>query len=317
VTYVIPSHVTVRRTIASSMLAAAFLLVLLVQVAPVSAQTTGSSTSSGNATSMTVSSYSTGTNIPASTGCTPPADAAPASLITTLGTNSTHAKRESMGQAPRRDIYLFLGGALLTGLLVLIGIVWLVVYAVTRGSRRNDSANPNQRRSHAGRNAFVVVFIIAILIFATGSYLIAPYLTKAPEAQSNGVLENIVNPNSQFGVDPISIKYFYVEAYVNGASTLLEGNFSVASGPDVQVVIIPDTLRNQFFGDLENGTFSGGISGCTVAGIPTLYDSGLVSSGAFAVAVPPVSNQTQYDVVFANPSMNQSTSVSANVYYGY
>jgi hypothetical protein len=292
------------------MLAGAFLLILLVQVAPAAAQTTSS-----NAITSTSTVYSTGTNIPPSTGCTAPGDAAPASLITTLGSNAS-SKRENLMDAPKVDLILFLGGGLLTGLLILVGIIWLVVLGVTRGSRRKDSAQGQPRRSHAGRYAFLAILIIAILMTATGFNLVQPYIQKSQNNESNGFLQNIVAPGNQYGVDPLSIKYFYVEAFANNASTLIEGNFSVSSGPNVQVVIIPDTLRNQWFGDLENGTF-GGMSGCTMAGIPTLYDSGFVSSGAFAVAIPPVSNVTQYDLVFANPSGNQSTTFAANAYYGY
>lgn len=54
-----------------------------------------------------------------------------------------------------------------------------------------------------------------------------------------------------------------------------------------------------------------------MAGIPMMYNSGLASSGAFSVAISIVSNQTQYYVLFTNPSSNEATVVHTNAYYGY
>jgi hypothetical protein len=47
------------------------------------------------------------------------------------------------------------------------------------------------------------------------------------------------------------------------------------------------------------------------------YNSGLGTSGSFAVQLPALTNQTTYDVVFANPSCVNSTTATANVYWGY
>ena len=275
-----------------------------------------------SAQSSTTATVSTGTNIPSPTGCTAPGYSAPASLLTTLGSNKTVSRGFTIGTPPASDRtyeYIFIAGGALLALLILIGIVWGVALLATRGRRRNnqDGSVP-AKRSHAGRNAYLAVLLIVIIVFGSAAYVLSPYLIPQTRFtnESNGMVQNIASPYDQIVLNPISIKYFYEPAYVNGESTLLEGNFSVSSGGPVTVVVVPDSLRPALFSDLQNGTLNG-VSGCTMAGISVYYDSGPAASGAFAVEIPPVTNQTTYDVIFANSSQSQTITVTANVFWGY
>jgi hypothetical protein len=291
---------------------AALLLLALSYLPAASAQSSTTSTAT----------VSTGTNIPAPTGCTAPGYLAPASLLTTLGSNKSVSNGFTLGNPPKSDRpyeYLFLAGGALLALLILVGIVWAVVILATRGRRRNDQAgSAPAKRSHAGRNAYLALLLITIVVTGSAGYVLSPYLVPHAkvEIEPNGMVQNIASPYNQIQLDPTSIKYFYVPAYVNGESTLLEGNFTVSSGGPVTVVVVPDSMRPAFFADLQNGTFTG-VSGCTMAGMSVYYDSGPATSGAFAVEIPPVTNQTTYDAIFANPSANQTITLTANVFWAY
>jgi len=274
----------------------------------------------GGTTSTTT--VSTGTNIPPATGCTAPGYLAPASLLTTLGSNKSISKGFTIGTPPKSDRtyeYIFIAGGALLALLILVGIIWGIVILATRGRRRNDPAgSAPAKRSHAGRNAYLALLLIVIIVFGSAAYVLSPYLIPQTRVtnETNGMVQNIASPYDQISLDPLSIKYDYVPAYVNSESTLLEGNFTVSSGAPVTAVVVPDSLRPAFFADLQNGTLTG-VSGCTMAGISVYYDSGPASSGAFAVEIPPVTNQTTYDVIFANPSGNQTVFLTANVFWAY
>ena len=58
-------------------------------------------------------------------------------------------------------------------------------------------------------------------------------------------------------------------------------------------------------------------SDCSRPELMVYYNSGLGTSGSFAVQLPALTNQTTYDVVFANPTFVNSTTATANVYWGY
>ncbi len=288
---------------------------------PVALQTAPSAIKLDGATAVFETTVSTGTNIPSPSGCTAPGYLAPSSLITTLGSNITKTSSGLRFKTiPKSDtIYgvLLLGAGALIALLILVGVAWAIVIGVTRAVRRSKGDIPGQRRSHTGRNIYIVLFLIAIVIFAPSLYILSPYIsTTKVTSHPGGVLENIASPQDQIQIlAPHSIKFFYEPAYAN-ESTLLEGNFTVLSGADVQVVVIPDSLRADWFADLSNGTFVG-VTGCNMAGISVYYDSGPVTSGAFAVKIPPPANLTTYDVIFADSSATQNVTLIANVYWGY
>lgn len=306
-------HVKLDRKVLLSLAALATLLLLALTYLP-------AASAQSSTTSTTV--VSTGTNIPLPTGCTAPGYLAPASLITTLGSNKTVSKGYTMGTPPKSDRpyeYLFIGGGAPLALLILVGIVWGIIILATRGKRRNDQAgSAPAKRSHAGRNAYLAVLLIAIIVTGSAGYVLSPYLIPHQKViyEPNGMVQNIASPYDQTQIDPISIKYYYVPAYVNSEPSLLEGNFTVSSGGPVTAVVLPDSMRPAFFADLQNGTFVG-VSGCTMAGMSVYYDSGPTTSAAFAVEIPPVTNQTTYDVIFANPSGNQTISLTANVFWAY
>ncbi len=289
---------------------AALLLLAFSYLPAVSAQSSTTSTAA----------VSTGTNIPQPTGCTASGYLAPASLITSLGSNKTVNKGGfSLGTPPKSDRpyeYLFLASGGLLALLVLIGIIWGIASLVRRAASRNK--NPAVNKSHAFRNVYLVFLVIVLVAFGAATSVLWPYLIPSQRTTvvANGMVQNVASPYNQIQLSPVSIKYYYEPAYVNNDPTLLEGNFTVSSGGPVTVVVIPDTLRPAFFSDLQNGTFVG-VSGCTMAGISVYYDSGPATSGAFAVEIPPVTNQTTYDVVFANPSANQTLTLTANVFWAY
>ncbi len=266
------------------------LVLLTINLPVVSAQTSSSSVSTAT--------VSTGTNIPPPTGCTAPGYLAPNDLLTTLGSNKSVSKGLSFGTPPRSDRpyeYLFIGGGVLLALLILVGIIWAVALGVRRGSRRNQQdASAPARKSHAARNVYLVFLLIALLVTGSAAYVLSPYLipTENHANVANGMVQNIASPYNQVQLDPISIKYYYVPAYVNDEATLLEGNFTVYTGGTVTVVVVPDGQRAALIADLQNGTLTG-VSGCTMAGIPVYYDSGPATSGAFAVAIPAVTQQTR------------------------
>ena len=293
--------------------ATSFLLILAVSYLPaVSAQSSSTSTAT----------VSTGTNIPPPTGCTAPGYTAPTSLLATLGSNKTVDKGLTLGNPPRSDRlyeYLTLGGGALLALMILVGIVWGAIALGSRRARREgQEASAQVRRSHTGRNIYLALFVVALIILAAGLSVLWPYVLPKErlETVQNGMVQNIASPYNDIRLNPLSIKYFFEPAYANNQTTLLEGNFTVQSGGEVQVVVIPSTLHAQWFADLQNGTFAG-ATGCTMGGISVLYDSGPVRSGAFAVVIPPVSSQTDYEVIFANPATNQTAILTANVFWAY
>lgn len=300
-----------KRTTLLPILATALFL-LLMSFSPAAAQTNSTSTVTA----------STGTNIPAPTGCTAPGYLASPSLISSLGSSTTTRKSGlKFGNPPTSDRtyeYLFLGAGGLLAILVVVGIIWAIAAGISRAVRRNRKEVSAQKARHTARNVYLVFLVIALVAFAPAAYVLAPYLhpTKGT-TQTNGVVENIVSPENQIQIlAPYSIKYYYVPAYVNNESTLLEGNFTALSGANVQVVVIPDDQRSDWFGNLSAGNYAG-VTGCTMDGMPVYYDSGPVTSGAFAVEIPPVTNQTNYDVIFADSSASQNVTVIANVYWGY
>jgi hypothetical protein len=275
-----------------------------------------------NSTSVSTATVSTGTNIPPPTGCTAHGYQAPASLITTLGSNKSVSKGLIIGTPPKSDRlyeYLFLAGGGLLVLLILIGIIWAIALGVGRAARRkSQGASPPARKSHAFRNVYLAFLLIALVATGAAAYTLSPYLIPHERVEyiSNGMVQNVASPYNPIQLDPISIKYYFEPAYVNNEPTLLEGNFTVSSGSPVIAVVIPDSMRSAWFSDLENGTFTG-ATGCTMGGMPVYYNSGPVNSGAFAVEIPPVTSQTTYDVIFANPSGNQTATLTANVFWGY
>jgi hypothetical protein len=269
------------------------------------------SSSAGNVTSSI--SY-----VPPPTGCTLPGYTAPVPLLTTLGASST-TKALSFKTAPQyvmTSLNLFLFGLLVIGILILVGIGLLIAGAISGRRHRNEPGQVPVRRSHRRRNAFLAIFFIVILITAANFAIIFPYLNlNKNNAQAKGVVQNILAPTRPISLDPISILYFYVPAYVNNQTTLLEGNYTVTSGT-MQVFVIPGAQLNQLGDEVRNGTLNG-VSGCSIAGFTVYYDSGLGTSGAFAVQLPAVTNQTTFDVVFANPSSVNQTTAIGNVYWGY
>jgi hypothetical protein len=280
------------------------------------------SAASAQAGSTSTAAVSTGTNVPPPTGCTAPGYTAPPSLLTTLGSNRTVDRGLTLGSPPRSDRlyeYLTLGGGALLALLILAGIIWGLVALGSRRARRGVQEAPSQvKGSHTGRNVFLALFLVALIIFAAGFSVLWPYFIprERTETVQNGMVQNIASPYNAIHLNPLSIKYFFEPAYVNNETTLLEGNFTVQSGGVVQVVVIPSSLHAQWFAALQNGTFAG-ATGCTMGGISVLYDSGPVKSGAFAVAIPPVGTQADYEVVFANPATNGTLTVTANVFWAY
>lgn len=290
------------------------LVLVTVHLPVVSAQT--------NSSSVSTATVSTGTNIPPPTGCTAPGYLAPNNLLTTLGGNKSVSKGLGLGTPPSSDRtyeYLLIGGGVLLALLILIGIIWAIALGVRRAARRNqqDASGP-VRKSHAVRNVYLVFLLIALVATGSAAYVLSPYLipTENRVIVQNGMVQNVASPHNQVQLDPISIKYYNEQAYVNNETTLLEGNFTVSSGATVTAIVVPDSQRSALFADLGSGTLTG-VTGCTMAGIPVYYDSGPATSGAFAVAIPPVSQQTTYDVIFANTSGNLTVSFAANVYWGY
>ena len=184
--------------------------------------------------------------------------------------------------------------------------------------RKQKDASAPVGRSHAARNVYLVFLLIALIATGSAAYVLSPYLmpTERYSYVQNGMVQNVASPYNQVRLNPYSIKYYFEPAYVNNETTLLEGNFTVFQGGSVTAVVVPDSLRPALFADLQNGTLTG-VSGCTMAGIPVYYDSGPVTSGAFAVVIPQVNQQTTYDVIFANTSANQTVSFAANVFWAY
>ncbi len=272
----------------------------------------GATSESTNSTTIAISS------IPPSTGCTLPGYQAPASLLTTLDTKSTSTHR-TLSNAPKSvmiSLGLFLLGSLATGILILAGLVLIVVWAVSGRRQKQEPGQPPIRRSHRRRNVFLAVFLVAIIITSANFVVIFPYLNiNETTTQENGVVQNILAPQRPFNIDPISIFYYFVPAYVNNQTTVLEGNYTVSSGT-MQVLIIPGAQINQLGDEVRNGTLTG-TSDCSLPGFTVYYNSGLGTSGSFAVQLPIVANQTTYDVVFANPSFNNGTTAVGNVYWGY
>jgi hypothetical protein len=280
---------------------------------------------SAQTNSASTATVSTGTNIPPPTGCTAPGYQAPASLLNTLGSNKSVSEGLTFANPPKSDRpyeYLTLGGGLVLVLLIFVGIIWAIAIGIRRLSRRNNNTDlevqAKKRSSHTSRNVYLVLLVIAIIATGAGLSVLSPYVIPKTEYRTvpNGMVQNIASPYDLVQLNPQSIKYYYAPAYVNNETTLLEGNFTVTSGGSVLVVVVPDSLRPQFFADLQNGTLTG-ASGCTMAGISVYYDSGAARSGAFAVAIPAVSNQTTYDVIIANPSGNQTVTLRSNVFWGY
>ena len=233
------------------------------------------------------------------------------------------SKGLSIGTPPKSDRpyeYLFIGGGFLLALLILIGIIWAIALGVRRAARRKQKdASPPVKKSHAARNVYLAFLLIALVATWASGYVLSPYLIphERVEYVPNGMVQNIASPYNPIQLDPLSIKYYFEPAYVNNESTLLEGNFTVSPGGTVTAIVVPDSQRSALFADLHNGTLTG-VSGCTMAGIPVYYDSGPATSGAFAVEIPAVSQQTTYDVIFANTSPgNQTVSFAANVFWGY
>jgi hypothetical protein len=272
----------------------------------------GATSESSETTTIAISS------IPPSTGCTLPGYQAPASLLTTLDTKSTSTPL-TLKDAPKSvmiSLSLFLVGSLATGILILAGLVIVVVWAVSGRRQKQEPGQPPIRRSHRRRNVFLAVFLVVIIITAANFVVIFPYLNiNKTTTQENGVVQNIVAPVKPFNIDPISIKYYFVPAYVNGQTTVLEGNYTVTSG-SVQVLVIPGPQLNQLGDEVRNGTLAG-ASDCNLPGFTVYYNSGLGTSGSFAVQLPIVTNQTTYDVAFVNPSFVNGTTAAANVYWGY
>ncbi|MDA4123143.1 MAG: hypothetical protein OK456_08205 [Thaumarchaeota archaeon] len=289
-----------------------FLLVALCYLPSASAQANTTSTAT----------VSTGTNIPPPTGCIAPGYRAPASLITTLGSNKSVSEGFTLGTPTKADKpyeYLFIAGGGLLALLILIGIIWAIALVVRRASRRkSQDLSPSAKKSHAFRNVYLSFLLIALVATGAAAYQLSPYLIPHERVDSvpNGVVQNIASPYNPIQLNPLSTKYYFEPAYVNNESTLLEGNFTVTSGSPVIAVVIPDSLRASWFADLENGTFTG-ATGCTMGGLPVYYNSGPAASGAFAVEIPPVTSQATYDVIFANPSGNQTVTLAANVFWAY
>jgi len=277
---------------------------------------------SAQANTTSSATVSTGTNIPPPTGCTAPGYQAPASLITTLGSNKSVNKGFTLGTPPNSDRpyeYLFIAGGGLLALLILIGIIWAIALVVRRAARhKSQDAPPLTKKSHAFRNVYLAFLLIALVATGAAAYELSPYLIPhgSVDYVANGVVQNVASPYNPIQLNPLSTKYYFEPAYVNNESTLLEGNFTVTSGSPVIAVVIPDSLRSSWFADLENGTFTG-ATGCTMGGIPVYYNSGPATSGAFAVEIPPVTSQTTYDVIFANPSGNQTVTLTANVFWAY
>lgn len=272
----------------------------------------GATSESTSSTTIAISS------IPPSTGCTLPGYQAPTSLLTTLDTKSTSTPH-TLTNAPKSvmiSLALLLLGSLATGIMILAGLVLIVVWAVSGRREKQEPGQPPVRRSHRRRNAFLAVFLIVIIITAANFVVIFPYLNfNKTKTQENGVVQNILAPVRPIYLNPISILYYYVPAYVNSQTTVLEGNYTVSSGT-MQVLVIPGPQINQLGDDVRNGTLAG-TSDCSLPGFTVYYNSGLGTSGSFAVQLPAVTNQTTYDVVFANPSFVNGTTATANVYWGY
>jgi len=268
------------------------------------------------AASMTSASETV--DIPPATGCTAPGDAAPASLVSSLtapGTKPTTTDVFSSSYPDatvRYSAYAFLASLALIGIMILVGIGLVIAHFV----RRRAPLAPGEKRRHGTRNAYLAVFVILVLVCGASFYVIYPDLKDKGTGTPPGQLQNFLTPATPIPLDPLGVEVNKAQTYPNGQVTFLGGNFSTTTGTVVQVVILPDSERSDWVAELRNGTLSG-QSGCPAMGdLTVLYDSGPTTSGAFSVQIPPVSQDTNYDLVFANPSGSNGTTVIANVYYG-
>jgi hypothetical protein len=257
-------------------------------------------------------------NIPPPTGCTTQGDVAPASLAGSLaapGIKPTTTDVFSLSypdKTVRYSAYAFLASLALIGIMILVGIGLVIAHFV----QRRTPLAPGEKRSHATRNAYLAVFVILILVCGASFYVIYPYLADKNSSPPQGQLQNFLTPATPIPLLPLGVETNKAQTYPNGQVTFLGGNFSTTTGTAVEVVIIPDSEANDWVDELRNGTLNG-QSGCpTMGDLTVLYDSGPTTSGAFSVQIPPVSHDTNYDLVFANPSGSNSTTVIANVYYG-
>lgn len=269
-------------------------------------------------TSVTVASATTQLNLPPATGCTSPGDSANASVLASLTIPASSGKSTDIFDSsyPIKSVHYaalaFVGTGLLLGLMILVGIGLLISFFINR----NKVLPPGAKKSHRARNAYAAVFLILILIGGASFYYIYPYITNNENGgHVAGQLYETWSPAYQITLDPYGVVNNSASTYANGKVTYLGGNFTATTG-QLEIVILPNSELNEFLAELRSGDLTGDTGCPAMNNLTVIYNSGPATSGAFSVAIPPVSHDTLYDFLFVNPSNSTSDVATAIIWYG-